>query len=145
MPRVFLVAVCADSAIDQRSNNVSLFNLIEALQIAELPQRIPVEVHVYAEFDEAERGQPHELRFGLEDEHGSVTWRSQIMPVTSDTRRMRIIGQGLNLSAPGSYHLLAEMRPAGEESTTWIRASVAWPLEVSLVAGQRTAPGEIPA
>src|SRR3989304_5863418 len=124
MPRVFLVAGCADSGIDQRSNNVSLFNLIEALQIAELPQRIPVEVHVYAEFDEAERGQPHELRFGLEDEHGSVTWRPQIMPVTSDTRRMRILPLARSLAGrPPRLPSVHEDRPS-RGAATWIRASV---------------------
>ena len=144
MPRFYFVGVCMDSSLDQASNNFSLFNLVEQVQVPKLPIALPAEVHIYAEFEEAERGRPHELRITLEDEQGTIVWQSQASTIISAAARYRTVGQGLRLLRPGLCRVVAEIRPAGDVNQPWARSPMAWPVQV--VEGPTpTQPGDAPA
>ena len=52
MPRCYLLTLCSGSALDQQSNNVTLFNLVEQLNVPPgVPPPpggvIPLEIHAY--------------------------------------------------------------------------------------------------
>jgi hypothetical protein len=130
VPRVYLVAVCRDSSLDSSTNNWSLFQLIEAIQGPQFPVDMPAEIHISLEFDEAERGRPHEVRVALETVGGNIVWRSQAANFTSATARLRTVGQGLRVPSAGMHHLFAEIRPADAPNAPWSRSPVGWPLEV---------------
>ena len=140
MPRFYFVGICLNSSLDQRSNNFSLHQLIEQLQTAPLPGHIPLETHVYVEFDEVERGRPHELRILIEDAQGAVSWTSRRASFTPVGARHRLVSQGVFLPGAGYFHLAAEIRPAGDEAQPWTRSPTAWPLEVSLAESAEAPP-----
>ena len=129
MPRSYLIAVCSASALDQRSNNFSLFGLVEQLQIAHFPFDLPLEVHVYYEFEETELGQPHEVRLELFNEQANRVWHSPWVTMTSPSRRHRMVLGGIHIPNPAFFHLHAVHRVAGGAVDDSIRSS-GWPLEV---------------
>jgi len=134
MPRAYLFAVCQASSLDQRTNNFSLFVLVEQLQCAQFPARVPLEVHVYYEFEEVERGVPHEVRLELVNSAGDRVWQSPPTTVTTPSPRHRLIlgpgpeTVGIPFSEPGYYHLFAKIRPAGRPQAE-PHSTVGWPLE----------------
>ena len=77
MPSCYLLAVCSGSSLDQQSNNVTLFNLVEQLNLrpgAEPPRGlIPLEIHAYFELAPEEVGFEFEIRFCMVAETGLET------------------------------------------------------------------------
>src|SRR5688572_27076830 len=68
VPSCYFLSVCAGSSVDQRSNNVTLFNLVEQIHVppgAPPPPKgiIPLEVHAYFDIFPEELGLTFELRF----------------------------------------------------------------------------------
>jgi hypothetical protein len=123
------MAVCSASALDQRSNNFSLFGLIEQLQVVQFPAALPLEVHVYYEFDETELGQPHEVRIELFDEQAARVWHSPWITMTSPSRRHRMVLSGIQFPSPALFHVHAVHRIVGAAVDDSIRSS-GWPIEV---------------
>lgn len=140
LPRPYLVAISSGSSVDQRSNNFSLFTLIEQVQLPRIPTTLPLEVHVYYEFDEAEMGRPHEVRVDVVDARGVSRWQSAWTPVTSPTPRNRIVLEGVGVPEAGYFHVFATIRPAGEPVDDAQRSSFGWPLEVRQAEQPRAAP-----
>lgn len=143
LPHPYLVAVCGSSSVDQRSNNFSLFVLVEAVQLPVVPTTLPLEMHVYYEFEEAEVGRPYQVRVELVDQRGISRWQSPWTPVTSLSRRHRVVLAGLGIPDAGYFHLFAAMRPDGEPVDDAQRSSFGWPFEVTRAeappGGQRPA------
>jgi hypothetical protein len=128
----YLLCVSSGSAIDRHSNNVSLFSLVEQINVPPRtppPPRglIPVEVHAYFQLSPGQIHRELEMRFVLCADTGletlSETFRHR---VTASRFRVRTLG----LPYPpvvGQYTLQVELRVVGEE-TRWQRQSASWPI-----------------
>ena len=70
MAHCYLLCVTTGSSIDRQSNNVSLFTLVEQINLppdSQPPPRglIPVEIHAYFQLPEAQVNRDLELRFKM--------------------------------------------------------------------------------
>jgi hypothetical protein len=117
--------------------------LIESLQTSELPTPLPFEVHLYYEFDEAERGREYAVRLVLMPHTPGRQWRSDPVTVVSHTMRHRIVIQGISVPAFGRFYVRAEVRPADDVAAQWETSSFGWPLEVSQVTGDVPSPSSV--
>ena len=145
----YLLCVSSGSAIDRQSNNVSLFNLVEQINVppgAAPPPRglIPVEIHAYFQLSQFHVQREFELRFALRAESGLETLSEVFRHrVTAPRFRVRTLG----LPYPpvlGQYTLQVDLRVLGagerssgeraiaelvpEEDGSWQRQAAAWPL-----------------
>jgi hypothetical protein len=133
MPKCYLVAVSGGSSLDQHSNNITLFNLVEQLNFPKHapPQPgalLPLELHAYFQLAATELNQRFEIRFVLVGTTGLET-PTEAFSHRSTTLRYRT--RTFGLPAPpiaGSYELCVDSRPAGSE--TWTRDTSSWPLLV---------------
>lgn len=133
VPRCYLLCACSGSSVDQHSNNATLFNLVEQINVppgAPPPPRglVPLEVHAYFHLEPQEVGEPFEMRFvmvaqsGLETPSEPITHR----PVTPRFRT-RVVG----LPFPpvvGQYQLRLDWRRSSDEG--WTRDAAAWPVAI---------------
>jgi hypothetical protein len=131
-----LLSVCCGSSLDQQSNNVTLFNLVEQINLppgAPPPPRgvIPLEIHAYFMLEPTEVKSPFEVRYvmlassGLETPSESFTHRSP-------TQRYRTRSVGVPFPpVVGHYELCLDQREPGD---SWQRAEVRWP--INIVEGQ---------
>ncbi|MCA9599873.1 MAG: hypothetical protein KC776_41490 [Myxococcales bacterium] len=133
MPRCYLLALCSGSSLDQQSNNVTLFNLVEQLNVppnAPPPPGgvLPLEIHAYFSLTAEELNQPFEVRFAVVSESGLELYTDPFRH-RSVTPRYRTRTLGLPFPAVfGMYEVRIDMRPEG--TGEWQRASIAWPLTV---------------
>src|ERR1041384_1082629 len=123
MPRCYFLTVTSGSSIDQHSNNVSLWNLVEQINVppgAPPPPRglVPVEVHAYFHVAQAEFGRDFEIRFvmvaatGLETPTDAFTHRAV-------TPRYRTRSFGLPFPpVAGKYDLRVANRRAQAKGAT---------------------------
>ena len=93
MPRCYLLTLASSSSLDQQSNNVSLFNIVEQLNLprgVEPPPGalLPIEIHAYFLLDPAELNQRFEMRFVLVASSGLES-SSDAFPHKSATLRYR--------------------------------------------------------
>lgn len=119
--------------MDQQSNNVSLFNLIEQINVPpgmSVPKGsvIPVEVHAYFELAVEELNRQFELRLVLHAETGLETL-SEPLRHRSSTSRLRVRIMGLPFPpVAGVYTLQIDFRLLGEDAGSWQRQSMSWPI-----------------
>lgn len=128
--------MCASSSVDQHTNNVSLFNLVEHVSlrpgVAPPPSGvIPVEMHAYWHCDETGEAE-FEVRFvmsavstGLESSSPSQKYR----PIGG-----RVRSRTLGLPLPpvlGSYLLRVDWR--AREDEPWRREALSWPIKLQLL------------
>jgi hypothetical protein len=128
----YLLCITTGSAIDRHSNNVSLFSLVEQINV---PPRtppppnglIPVEVHAYFQLGREDQNREFELRFALRAETGLETLGEIFRHKVSSSRfRVRTLG----LPYPpvfGQYTLQVDFRVVGDE-LGWRRLSASWPI-----------------
>lgn len=135
MPRCYLIAVCAGSSVDQQSNNATLFNLVEQINVppnAPPPPGnvIPLEIHVYWQFDGPEVGQDFEMRLVMVAKSSTLETSGDAIAhrALSPRLRTRLIGLPFPPVA-GSYELCVDWRRAGEEQ--WRRQDLRWPVTIS--------------
>ena len=133
MPRCYLLTVCAGSSLDQHSNNVTLFNLVEQVNVppgAPPPPGgiIPLEVHAYFELAPEEYSTPFEVRFALVADTGLETF-SDVFAHKSVTLRYRTRTLGVPFPpVVGQYHLCLDCRLGG--TTNWSRQAISWPIAI---------------
>lgn len=135
MPKCYLLALTVGSSLDQQTNNVSLFNLVEQVNVRPegLPKpgsRVPLEVHAYLTFDGEEVGREFEMRFALASTTTGLEIYSE--PVTHRASALRVRTRSVGLPFPahlGHYDLRVDFR-LGEGA--WEREPILWP--VSFVA-----------
>lgn len=134
MPKCYLLAIGGGSSVDQHSNNITLFNLVEQLNFARSSWPpagavLPLEMHAYFELDAFELNQKFELRFVLVADNGLETPTTTFSHRSSTPRyRTRTFG----LPAPpaaGNYELRVDHRPHADAE--WTRDRMAWPLLVA--------------
>jgi hypothetical protein len=134
----YLLCVTTGSSIDRQSNNVSLFSLVEQINLppnAPPPPGglIPLEIHAYFQLPEAHVNRDFELRFALRAQTGLETLSDVFRHrVTAPRFRVRTLG----LPYPpvfGQYSLQVDVRMLGEaqssrEGQAWQRQPAAWPI-----------------
>ena len=129
MPRCYLLTVCVGSSLDQQSNNVSLFTLVEQISVRRDAQPasglIPLEVHAYFEVGSVELPLAFEVRFLLVGPNGLETYSDSIrLQASSPKIRTKTMG----LPPPpvaGQHNLRVEWR---QEGGAWHREPVGWPI-----------------
>jgi len=131
--KCYLLALVSGSSLDQHSNNITLFNLVEQLNFAPNAQPppgalLPLEIHAYFELSPQELNQRFDVRFSIVESTGLETLTEPIQH-KSTTPRYRTRTLGLPAPpAPGSYQLRVDYRPSGSEEFT--RDTASWPLLV---------------
>ncbi len=131
MPSCYLLLVCGGSSLDQHSNNVTLFNLVE--QITAPPGMpmppggmLPLEIHAYFRLGPEEVSRSFEMRYALVATSGLETY-SDTFTHRSVVPRYRTRTLGLPLPPmPDQYELKVDYRMSGTDS--WRRDPAAWPL-----------------
>ena len=135
MVHCYLLCVSSGSAIDRQSNNVSLFSLIEQINVPPNmppPPRgvIPVEVHAYFQLGSADMNREFEMRFVLCAETGLET-SSEVFRYKVSAPRFRVRTLGLPYPhVVGQYTLHVDVRLVGEDSR-WQRQSASWPVALN--------------
>ena len=133
MPKCYFLTLCGGSSLDQHSNNVTLFNVVEQVNLqpnAEPPPGafVPLEVHAYFILGPGEVSQPFELRFALVAPSG-LELLTDSTQHRSSTPRYRTRSLGVPAPAvPGDYQLCVDIRQPGTEGFT--REALHWPLVV---------------
>ncbi len=132
MPNCYLLAVSAGSSLDQQTNNISLFTLVEQVNVppgAPPPARgrIPLEVHCYFRLAEGEVGKNVELRFALVSSAGLETFTEPVQH-KAPSPRFRTRRAGLPFPPGlGHYELRVDFRVEGQD---WQRDPLSWPLSI---------------
>ena len=135
MPRCYLLTLASSSSLDQQSNNVSLFNVVEQLNLprnVEPPPGalIPIEIHAYFLLETGELNQRFEIRFVLVTSSG-LEISTDAFPHKSATMRYRTRTMGTPIPPiADDYQLRVDTRAVGSEH--WSRDPLAWPLVVAL-------------
>jgi hypothetical protein len=133
MARCYFLCASRGSSLDQQSNNVSLFNLIEQINVppgitVTRGAVIPVEVHAYFQLAAEEINRQFELRLVLHADSGLETL-SEPLRHRSNTPRLRVRIMGLPFPpVAGAYTLGIDFRLLDEDLAAWQRQSVAWPI-----------------
>jgi hypothetical protein len=133
LPKCYLLTVSSGSSLDQYSNNVTLFNLVEQLNVppgAPPPQGgvVPLEVHAYFQLAPREVNQAFEVRFAMVAASGLETLTDGFSH-RSVTPRYRTRTVGLPFPpVPDQYELRVDWREAGTEG--WHREPIAWPIVI---------------
>jgi hypothetical protein len=121
VPHCYLLCVTTGSAIDRQSNNVSLFSLVEQINLppnSPPPPRglLPVEIHAYFQLADSQVNRDFELRFALRAETGLETLSDVFRHrITASRFRVRTLG----LPYPpvmGQYSLQVDVRVLGEHA-----------------------------
>lgn len=134
MPRCYFLGVCSGSSLDQGSNNVSLFNLIEQLNLppgAKPPQSgvIPVELHAYWTLEPEEIGHSFQTRFVMLSLESGLELPTDVTQHQSQTPRFRTRVLGLpHPPVIGQYSLKVDWRT--DDSGGWVREHAIWPVNV---------------
>lgn len=140
MPTSYLLCVTAGSSVDQQSNNVTLFNLVEQINVpAGVPLPLegaaPLEIHAYMVLEPAELNQPFEVRFVVVARDTGLETSSPTFLHRAVTTRYRSRTLGLPYPpVPGAYDLRLDWRfVGGPPSTTgtWVRDTLRWPFVIA--------------
>jgi hypothetical protein len=134
MPVCYFLSVCAGSSVDQHTNNVTLFNLVERISVppgAPPPPKglIPLEVHAYFDVGPDEIGKSFDVRFVMVAPSGLETPSDPVIhkPVTPRYRT-----RTLGLPFPpviGNYTLMVDSRLSSGGG--YHRQRVIWPVTIA--------------
>lgn len=141
MPGCYLLVACGGSSLDAHSNNFSLFNLVEQINVppnAPVPPKgmIPLEVHAYWRLLPSEVGREYEARFVLVADSGLET-PSEVFKFRSVTPRFRTRSYGMPVPPVlGTYDLRVDWREVSNAS--WVRDPSSWPMILAEAQPQAT-------
>ena len=134
MPKCYFLTLCGGSSLDQHSNNVTLFNIVEQVNLqpnVEPPPGafLPLEVHAYFTLGPGELSQPFEVRFALVASSGLELLTDATSHRSSTPRyRTRLLGVPAP-AVPGNYQLCVDIKQPGSDGFT--RDAQQWPLVVA--------------
>jgi hypothetical protein len=128
--RCYLLAVCVGSSLDQVSNNLTLFNLVEQVNVPAsgypVDAVLPLEIHAYFHVPPVQLQSTLQLRFALVAQSGLET-TTEVFEHRVLTQRYRTRTPGLPLPpVVGAYELRLDWRFASSEA--WTREPLGWPL-----------------
>jgi len=132
MPRCYSLTVCVGSSLDQHTSNISLFTLVEQVNVAPgAPPpphgSLPLEIHCYFRMQDQELGREIFMRFVLLGHNGLATYSDVHRHRPTGIRfRTRTMGVPFPPS-PGHYDLYVEFRSADSD---WTRDSLSWPISL---------------
>lgn len=140
--------VCASSIVDKETNNMSLINLIENLNITiqETPEvkaqyeksgwyATPINLKVVSHFHRIEKGSDLSFSFQMQviDPNGKALGHNAegTMAFPKDLKNMRMVValNGLPVAQSGQYHVAVQMKDVGEDTYLEIQKI---PLEVQV-------------
>ena len=130
MPKCYFLTLCGGSSLDQHSNNVTLFNIVEQVNLrpdADPPPGafLPLEVHAYFQLGPGELAQPFEVRFALVAPSG-LELLTDTTSHKSTTSRYRTRALGLPAPVvPGQYQLCVDVKQPGSDD--FARDAQRWP------------------
>jgi len=134
MPKCYFLTLCGGSSLDQHSNNVTLFNVVEQVNLqpnVDPPPGafLPLEVHAYFLLGPGEIAQQFEVRFALVAPTG-LELLTDPTQHKSSTPRYRTRSLGVPAPAiPGNYQLCVDIRQPGTDGFN--RDALQWPLVVA--------------
>ena len=130
-----MLCVCAGSSVDQQSNNVSLFSLVEHVNIPPMvtpPGRgaIPVEAHTYWRFEPTEMQRDLQVRYVMVNLATQLETSSDTLKHRAVTARVRSRLAGIPFPpVVGNYELRVDWR--WDDQNEWTRTDQAWPLTIT--------------
>jgi hypothetical protein len=136
MPKCYFLTLCGGSSLDQHSNNVTLFNVVEQVNLqpnADPPPGafLPLEIHAYFMLGPGEVSQPFEVRFALVAPTG-LELLTDATSHKSSTPRYRTRSLGVPAPAvPGNYQLCVDIKQPGMDG--FAREAMSWPLSVARI------------
>lgn len=134
MPQCYFLTVVAGSSVDQQSNNVTLFNLVEQINLpagGRLPsgRPIPLEVHAYLSLEPGELGLEFEMRVALVHSATGLETFTEPAKYRPPTARLRTRVMGLPCPPSlGHYDVQVDFR-LGDDGD-WSRDSHKWPISL---------------
>jgi hypothetical protein len=132
MPDCYLLAVAEGSSLDQHSNNLSLFSLVEILRLRPPPNAPPIapfEIHSYWQLSPDEIGVTFEWRLVFVAPDNEVPWE-KVFEFRSPTVRHRFRVFGFPVLVSGQIRLQVDWRESGTQQ--WQRCDVFWPIEIEV-------------
>jgi hypothetical protein len=132
MAECYLLALCTSSALDGVTNNWSLYNLIEQVQVEGVPAVLPWELHVFLKYGEGEVGAEFELRVVFSSGSGEVT--SNPVRFRSVSARHRLKLTPIPVPQYGAQKIQFDLRKVGADQ--WERNPAFWPLIVEPLQGE---------
>lgn len=129
----YLLVVASGSSVDRQSNNVSLFGLIEQVNVRpgqDGPPRgvLPVEIHAYLQLAPEDRNRDFEMRLVLAADTGLETF-GEAFRNRASTSRFRVRSVGLPYPPVlGDYTVRIDFRLVDPDELPWERQAAAWPL-----------------
>lgn len=135
MPSCYFLTVCGGSSVDQHSNNVSLFNVVEQVNVnpnaTEPPQGLlPLEIHAYWLLFPDEIGEHFETRFVLVADTALET-PSSVFRHRPVTKRFRTRVMGVPYPPVfGEYVLYVDWRR--DDQRPWERCGLHWPISIQV-------------
>jgi hypothetical protein len=132
MPQCYLLALTVGSSLDQQTNNVTLFSMVEQINVRSgaTPRpgsAVPIEVHAYLSFQGEEVGHEFGLRYALVSSTTGLEIYSEPSKHRATAARLRTRSLGLPFPANlGHFDLRIEFRAAHSE--VWVRDAARWPV-----------------
>jgi hypothetical protein len=132
MPHCYALTVCLGSSLDQHTSNISLFSLVEQINVppgAPPPPKntLPLEVHCYFRLQGDEVGRELFMRFVLLGQSGLSSY-SEVHRHRPAGHRFRTRTLGVPFPpGPGHYDLYVEFRNADGD---WLRDPLCWPMSL---------------
>ena len=112
--------MCSRALIDRDSNNISIHNVLEQLNIAAPPQpdlALNIHFEILSLWVRTHSAVPAQgtSRVTLEDPQGTRRVVSELTIDLADVERIRhrVLGQGLEVSRAGRYNFLVELQETG--------------------------------
>ncbi len=131
MPHCYHLCLCAGSSLDQQSNNITLFSLVEQVNVpagagAHPGTKIPLEIHAYLKLEGSELGHEFSMRYVLVGTSGLETYSDPAVHKSS-TVRLRTRSVGIPFPpALGHYELMVEFQT--NPGDVWRRDEASWPI-----------------
>ena len=129
-----MLCACAGSSVDQQTNNVSLFNLVDQVRVAPRALTsgravVPVEAHAYWRFAHEEVGREIEVRYVMTNEATTLETFSDSVKHRVVTLRMRSRLVGIPLPpVADDYALGVDWRWV--DGDRWTREVQIWPMRI---------------
>jgi len=128
--RCYLLAAAVGSSVDSRTNNFTLFSLVEQVTLGEYPADLPIEIHAYFELEPAEINTEIYIRVVLLSEIDVPRQEFEPLRLMTNSVRIRVCVAGLKIPEPGKYYLGVEARSGN--TAPWNRFEARWPLVATL-------------